>query len=299
MLHEPPSQEIPRQLGEGLWVLGNIYFNLYLVQGTHKSALIEAGVSGVVDAVIAQLDELGVSPDYLVLTHPHTDHFTGLEGLRAHFPKARLVAATGAREFVSHPKAGPKMIAEDGLMSARLAEIGWQPGRPPIEAIHFPEDYCCIEVSTDINLGARTLRCLPVRGHSPGSIAVHVPELEALMSSDALGFRYLSGDFCPLYFTGYTDYLETIDQLAALKPTRLCPAHQGPLAGNAATTAFDTARQAATTLFERIGQHPDPTHELVEAIYAEYYRETFTLYSEANIKGCMQLLVRRALEARP
>jgi glyoxylase-like metal-dependent hydrolase (beta-lactamase superfamily II) len=191
------------------------------------------------------------------------------------------------------------MIAEDRFMSARLAEIGWQPGRPPVGAIDFPEDCRCIEVSTDIDLGARTLRCLPVKGHSPGGIAVHVPELGALMSSDALGFRYLSGDFCPLYFTGYTDYLETIDQLAALKPTRVCPAHQGPLAGNAATTAFDTARQATTALFDRIGQHPDPTHELVEALYAEYYRQTFTLYSETNIRGCMQLLVRRVLEARP
>lgn len=299
MIQEPPSQEIPCQLGEGLWVLGNIYFNLYLVQGTRKSALIEAGVSGVVDAVIDQLDELGLTPDYLVLTHPHTDHFTGLEGLRARFPDARLVAANGAREFVSHPKAGPKMIVEDRFMSARLAEMGWQPGRPPIETIHFPGDGLCLEAPTQIDLGARTLRCLPVKGHSPGGIAIYVPELDALMSSDALGFRYLSGDFCPLFFTGYTDYLETIDELAALKPTRVCPAHQGPLAGNAATTAFDTARQAATALFERIGNHPDPTLELVETLYKQYYRESFTLYSEANIKGCMQLLVRRALEAQP
>jgi glyoxylase-like metal-dependent hydrolase (beta-lactamase superfamily II) len=224
---------------------------------------------------------------------------TQAERKNAAAEKAMVACQQAEIKARTRAQALTEQLAQFAKTRARLAEIGWQPGRPPVGAIDFPEDCRCIEVSTDIDLGARTLRCLPVKGHSPGGIAVHVPELGALMSSDALGFRYLSGDFCPLYFTGYTDYLETIDQLAALKPTRVCPAHQGPLAGNAATTAFDTASQATTALFDRIGQHPDPTHELVEALYAEYYRETFTLYSEANIRGCMQLLVRRALEARP
>ncbi|MDJ0783602.1 MAG: MBL fold metallo-hydrolase [Desulfosarcinaceae bacterium] len=291
------SQSNPRQLARGIYLLGNRYFNLYLIQGARQSALVEVGVSAVVDAVIAQLEARGVAPDYLILTHPHTDHFTGLEGLLARYPAARLVAAAGARAFAAHPKAAPKMVAEDRFMRARLAEMGWQPGRPSVAAIQFPDAFQRVTAPTEIDLGGLTLRCLPVRGHSPGSLAVHVPERKMLMTSDALGFRYLNGEFCPLFFTGYRDYLADLDRLAALKPTLLGPAHQGPLESGAAAAAFAAARQAATSLYRRIINHPNGEDSLVDALYEEFYREAFTLYTEANIRGCMQLLVRRALEA--
>lgn len=62
-------------------MLGNYFFNLFLVTGQNKSALFETGVSGVVDSVIAQLE---------------------------------------ARKFISHPKSGPLMLKEDFFMSQSL-----------------------------------------------------------------------------------------------------------------------------------------------------------------------------------
>ena len=79
------TDPFPRLLTDGLWVLGNYYFNLYLVKGEQASALIEVGISAVVDDVIRQLEVLQVSPTFLVVTHPHADHITGLPGLREGF----------------------------------------------------------------------------------------------------------------------------------------------------------------------------------------------------------------------
>ena len=49
------SGDFPRELAPGLWVLGNYFFNLYLVKGSQASALIEIGVSAIVDEIIRQL----------------------------------------------------------------------------------------------------------------------------------------------------------------------------------------------------------------------------------------------------
>ena len=76
----------PARLADGLWVLGNSYFNLYLVRGKAAAALVDAGISAMADDVIGQLETLGVTPDYLVVTHPHPDHINGLDALRERFP---------------------------------------------------------------------------------------------------------------------------------------------------------------------------------------------------------------------
>ena len=97
-----PQHDYPRLLAEDVWLVGNYFFNLYLVRGRSRSALIEVGVSATVDAVIAQLETLSTEPDYLIVTHPHGDHFTGLAGLRTRYPRARVVAGQGAAEGIPH-----------------------------------------------------------------------------------------------------------------------------------------------------------------------------------------------------
>ena len=52
----------PSALTDNLWLLGNYYFNLYLVRGKNGSALIEAGISAIADRVIQQMEALDISP---------------------------------------------------------------------------------------------------------------------------------------------------------------------------------------------------------------------------------------------
>lgn len=111
-------------------MLGNYFFNLYLVREDQASALIEVGVSGVVDEIIRQLEMLKVHPTFLVVTHPHADHVTGLAGLKEKFPQALVVAGEGAVEFLTHPKAAPAVVREDRHMSEFLAAHGIHPAVP-------------------------------------------------------------------------------------------------------------------------------------------------------------------------
>ncbi|HUH66676.1 MAG TPA: MBL fold metallo-hydrolase [Syntrophales bacterium] len=286
----------PAALAENLWLLGNYYFNLYLVQGESGSALIEAGISAIADRVIAQLEALDVSPTYLVITHPHADHVTGLTALRERYPEAIVVAGMGAKEFLTHPKALQTMLKEDRFMSNRLHGMGTRPGRPPIGGFDFPENHLKVKNECDIDLGGISLRCIKADGHAPGNIAVHIPALKALMVSDSLGFHFPGQELLPLFFTDFSDYINTIDYLETLQPGILGFGHQGPLMGPAAKNAFKVSRQATYDMLDRVMDEEKKSDELAEEIFREYYRDEFTLYSGDNIRSVGQLLVRRGRE---
>jgi glyoxylase-like metal-dependent hydrolase (beta-lactamase superfamily II) len=283
-------------LTEDLWVLGNYYFNMYLVNGRNATALIEMGVSAIADRVIQQLETLDIAPTYLIITHPHADHVTGLEALRERYPDAVVVAGEGAKAFVMHPKIQETMLKEDSFMSNRLSVLGFRPGRPPIVTFEFPDDHIAVKERHDIDLGGISLQCVKVGGHSPGNITVHIPEISTLMVSDSLGFHFPGQEFLPLFLTDFSDYINTIDYLKSLNPHILGFGHQGPLMGLAAKNAFSFSRQASFDMLSRVMNEEKKGDVLAEEIFKEYYRNEFTLYSEENIRSVGHLLVRRGRE---
>jgi 2-aminobenzoylacetyl-CoA thioesterase len=291
------TESFPRLLTEGLWVLGNYYFNLYMVKGEQASALIEVGVSAVVEDVIKQLDELQVRPTFLVVTHPHTDHITGLPALREKFPQALVVAAEGAPEFLAHPKAAEAIGPEDRHITNFLEAHGIRSGRPPVEEAPTLENCLIARDNDEMDLGGLTLRFLSVKGHAPGEITVWIPQMKALVLSDSIGFRFPGRGVMPLFLTGYSDYLTTLDRLEALEPSIIGVAHQGPIVGRKdVEKAFREARQAAADLRELILSNERDPDDLVRDIFKRYYRDELTLYTEENIVNCARLLVKRAQE---
>ncbi len=285
----------PVKLTENSWVLGNSLFNLYFIQGKTASILIEAGVSAVVDIAAEQMEKLNISPDYIVVTHPHSDHLTGLEGLCGIYPHAVPVAGPGAVEFFTHPKAVQSMIWEDRHMTDRLSEWGWKIKRPPVNT---PPEQTGIKIMADkseFDLGGITAQFIETFGHSPGSLAVFIPEIKLLASSDALGFRYSDGGFLPVFFTGFKEYLDSLERLKSFHPEILCPGHQGPLTGHVVVDkAFSSARTAALELKQRIQNYSGLIDELADELFKESYRDEFKVYSRENILNCIGILINRS-----
>lgn len=286
----------PVALTENLWVLGNYYFNLYLVRGKNASAIIEGGVSAIADRVIDQLELLDVAPTYLIITHPHADHITGLGALMEKYPNAVVVAGEGAKAFIDHPKAQETMRKEDRFISSRLAVLGFKPGLPPITDLCIPDKHIAVKDKIEIDLGGLSLHCTKVGGHAPGNIAIHIPEMKAMAVSDSLGFHFPGQELLPLFLTDFAEYIDTINYMETLKPEILCLGHQGPLMGTGARGIFEESRRAAFGMLSRIMNGSKNGDELANELFKEYYRDEFTLYSPENIRSVGQLLVRRTGE---
>ena len=292
------TRKDPLRLTEGITVLGHDYFHHYLIEGMERTALVEAGVSATTDLVIGQLESLGIRPDFLVISHPHVDHISGLPALHAAFPEAVVIAGEGAPEFLAHPRTGASLVADDRFITRFLAGKGLRTDRPPLAEPPSLEGCRVAGDGASIDLGGRTLVFLAAPGHSPGNLAVHVPEDRALLASDSLGYLLPGKGFFPIFFTGYADYMNTIDRFEALKPRFLGLPHQGFFAGEEKVSrALTEARGAAREIRERILGDGRPDEEIIRDLYVLSYRDPLTIYSQENIIGCCRLLLRRSRES--
>lgn len=294
--HYIPEDTFPIKLDKDIFMLGNYFFNLFLVKGTHQSALFEVGVSGCVDTVIRQLKHLDVNPDFIIPSHPHSDHITGLPGFVKRYPKAEIIVASGAKEFISHPKALPLLIKEDAFMSKRLADFKLAPKRPSLKKIPNIEHAFVVNDKHAIDLGGITLELIKTDGHSPGNLIGALNSKKILFCSDSLGFHFPGRGYLPLFFTQAENYLSTLDLIKKFNPAILCPAHQGPLKGKAATAGIKESLDITHHTIKNINQSLLSDKRLATELFEQSYKDEFTLYTQDNIKNCTALLVKRAKE---
>lgn len=145
-----------------------------------------------------------------------------------------------------------------------------------------------------MDLGGLTLRFLSVAGHSPGNINVHIPEIETLIASDSVGFRFAKRGFYPLFFTGFSDHVATLERLRKLKPKILGIPHQGPRMGNQVDDDFQQAINATWEMQRKILQDPRDPEDIAKELFDDSYKDEFLIYTPENILNCCRLLVKRA-----
>ncbi|MCP4672665.1 MAG: MBL fold metallo-hydrolase, partial [Desulfobacula sp.] len=269
-----------------------------LIVGEHHCALFEVGISAVIDQVIKQLNGLGITLDYIIPSHPHSDHITGLPGLAAQYPKAQIIVANGAQEFIKHPKAASLMFKEDKFMAKNLVLFDIMPGRPPLEKIPDLNDSIAIDKQKTLDLGGIVLDLVKVSGHSPGNLIGLINSKKILFSSDSMGFHYPGRGYFPLFFTGVDPYLATMDFIREYNPLILCPAHQGPLSGQAAMEGILESYDIAINTINMIKQSDLGDKTLADQLFEQGYKDEFTLYTPENIQNCCTLLIKRSKEAK-
>jgi len=168
---------------------------------THKAVIIDAP-PGSAKQLMDRIKELGLSVEYLLLTHSHWDHTADAALLKKNLSIPLYVHKLDAQN-VQEP-------GYDGL--PLLIEV------PKTDVDSFLED------GQRLNVGELSLEVLHTPGHSPGGVCFYLKEQNTLISGDTL----FQGTIGNLSFPSSEPekMWQSLDRLAKLPPnTRVIPGH--------------------------------------------------------------------------
>ena len=151
------------------YVTGPIQVNTYVAydEETRKAFIVDPG--GYDKRITDKIREMDLDPEYIILTHGHSDHIGGVDGIKRDFPGIKLVANKD----------------EDLLYDARLNDSMALFGR---EIVIDPE--ILVDDFDTLKIGNMELLFISTPGHSKGSMCILVDK--TLFSGDTL-FRFSVG----------------------------------------------------------------------------------------------------------
>jgi glyoxylase-like metal-dependent hydrolase (beta-lactamase superfamily II) len=203
----------------------------YLYRDGASFTLIDSGIAGDVDTVREAVARAGGELSdikQIVLTHYHADH-AGTAGPLQRVTRATTMAHAADAEVIrgNAPQLPAVLSAQEKALHDELAQD--MPPAPPAEIHRELADGDEIEMGG----GARVIH---VPGHTPGSIAIHVPSRGILFTGDAaasLGTRLIVG-----VFNADPDEARcSFGRLAAVRPSAALFGH-GPAMTQSAAAAF-------------------------------------------------------------
>ena len=168
------------------------------------------------------LEERGLVPEWILLTHEHCDHMLGLEPLRHKYPEAIVLCSAPCDAGMQN-----KYLNMSAMMEVYLTFKG-KPGAhyPPL--VCSPADQTFAEEHT-MTWRGHTLRLTPLPGHTPGSTCIFL-DRDTLFTGDYL----IPGEAVITRLPGgNTEIYERVARpwLSALPPgLRICPGHGEPYA---------------------------------------------------------------------
>jgi glyoxylase-like metal-dependent hydrolase (beta-lactamase superfamily II) len=226
------------RLAPNLHRIGNDIVACYLVEADGRLTLIDGGVAGQWSDLQAELKDMGRSVDDirgLILTHGDTDHVGFAERLRhdhgvpvfaheADVPRAR------GEQRKSNASAGPMRIGP-------LLSFLWYAGRKGGLRPRWLADIQPVTDGATLDLPGSP-RIIHLPGHTPGSIAVHVPAVDAVFVGDALTTRnVLTGRTGPgpaPFTLAPAQAIESLAKIESLGVTWALPGHGPPWNGGVA-----------------------------------------------------------------
>lgn len=187
--------------------LGAYMTNCYIVPDGDRIAIVDAPFPS--DPLLEMLEEKGIAPDEILLTHAHHDHVFGLERIKQTFPDAKVYVSAEDKAFLD----------DNGK---RLREMLRSFDRAFLEET---KDVSIPGGILDYSQYSGTLCIIPTPGHTPGSVSLYSKEGNMVLTGDTLfqggvGRTDLGGDYSAL--------MRSLEELSKLPDsTFVLPGHGG------------------------------------------------------------------------
>ena len=236
------------KLGPHLHRIGNDVVAAYLVDTEDGVTVVDAGLPGHWSELLAELTTMGRTPADvrgLVLTHGDSDHIGFAERLRREHGVPVYVHAADADRARGGAK--PKATIGRWRLGAVVGFFAYALRKGGMRTTYLTE---VTEVHDgDVLPLPGSPRVVGMPGHSPGSIAVHVPVADAVFVGDALTTRDVLTGRSGLQPAPFTDEpaqaLDSLARLAGLEASWVLPGHGAPWRGDVAEVQEDVRRAAA------------------------------------------------------
>jgi glyoxylase-like metal-dependent hydrolase (beta-lactamase superfamily II) len=221
-----------------VWWLRFPVVNAYLVHTTSGFAIIDTGPAGAHDEVLAALDQLGAAAAdlrWIVLTHSHKDHAGSAAALAGATGALVLAGAADAAVIAgAAPEPEALITPEERPFYERIA-----PTIPPAPAVAVDQ---VLHEGDRLDWGLPTAVVVDAPGHTPGSIALHLPDERVLFTGDniaSLGPKPVLGPFN----VARDRAIESFRKLAQLDIDIACFGHGDPITATAGSDLRRAARK--------------------------------------------------------
>ncbi len=214
------------ELVPGLHLLTLGISNAYLWRHDDGVLLVDTGPPGSAPAIADALTDLGLRREdvrRVVITHFHDDHSGSAAAVRS-WNQAPVGAGAADAPVVSHDRPGPEPVlvpGEQELFAIASTGLPRAPACRPVQTV----------ADGDLLDGGAVVVAVP--GHTPGSIAVHLPAAGVLITGDTVAEsdgRLILGPFNVDRASAWA----SLQRLAGLEPDVVCPGHGRPVVGAAA-----------------------------------------------------------------
>jgi glyoxylase-like metal-dependent hydrolase (beta-lactamase superfamily II) len=200
----------------------------YIYRDSDTYTLIDTGITGTDGRILEYIENVGGKPDQLrqiILTHGHPDHTGGQAG---------IIEKTGA-QVLAHEADIPVIIGDKKFEIPEVPEAEREIMEKLIEATpphtSAPVDRK-LQDGDEIEMGAGA-RVVHVPGHTPGSIAIYMPEEKLLFTGDAVERDHKENLIVGMFNLNQAQAIESFKKLAELDFEIACLGHGTPSNENA------------------------------------------------------------------
>ena len=199
---------------DGLWMVGDGRLShpkdacVYLVDGGHEMALIDAGAGENPDAILRNIEAAAHDVSrlkWILVTHCHIDHVGGIP---------YLGRKTGAKVMCHAKCAEILAIGDDSRTAAKWYGMSLEP---------ITSDVTFDGPSETVKFGNAELTLLHTPGHSPDSISIYgtIADKKVLFGQD------IHGPFSPVLGSDIELWRQSMRKLIELRAEILCEGHYG------------------------------------------------------------------------